>query len=151
MGSRSYTEMKHLYIFMVIGDPGEHQSLIDTVLAFISRFKASSTLQKPSVPYNNNKGAFNNYVDNKRWASAKSTLGHAMKGQVLCKMSTIVHSMGVGGQNRVKFGPRSCRMPPQQKNDETSRSFSSYSSCSLVLTLCGTSHTTTLNYYYVYN
>ena len=30
-------------------------------------------------------------------------------------MSTIVHSMGVGGQNWVKFGPRSCRMPPQQK------------------------------------
>ena len=35
--------------------------------------------------------------------SRKSTLGHVNKGQVLWKMSIIVHAMWVGGQNWVKF------------------------------------------------
>ena len=47
--------------------------------------------------------------------SRKSTLDHVNKGQVLWKMSTIVHAMGVGGQNWVKFGPRSCWMTPQHR------------------------------------
>ena len=37
-----------------------------------------------------------------------STLGHVNKGQVECKMSTIVHPRVVGIQNWVKFDPRSC-------------------------------------------
>jgi hypothetical protein len=30
------------------------------------------------------------------------------KGGGVCKMSTLVHSRGGGGQNWSKFGPRSC-------------------------------------------
>ena len=51
----------------------------------------------------------------KQVVSRKSTLDHVNKGQVLWKMSTIVHAMGVGGQNWVKFGPRSCWMTPQHR------------------------------------
>ena len=53
------------------------------------------------------KGAFNNYLDKKRCrgvVSRKSTLDHMNKGYVVCKMSIIVHSRGVDGQNWVKFG-----------------------------------------------
>ena len=50
-------------------------------------------------------GSFNNYVD-EEVVSRKSTLGHVCKGQVVCKMYTIFHSRERGGQNWVKFGPR---------------------------------------------
>ena len=58
-------------------------------------------------------GAFNSYVEKKRWVviSRKSTLGHINKELVLCKMSIIVHSSGVGVQNRVKIVLRSFWMP----------------------------------------
>ena len=43
-----------------------------------------------------------------RGSVQKSELGHMTKGRYLsCKMSTIVHSRGEGGQNLVKFGPHS--------------------------------------------
>ena len=57
-------------------------------------------------------GAFNNYVGKKRWVlrvSKKSMIGHVKaRYLLLCKMSAIVNSRGVDGQNRVTFGPRSC-------------------------------------------
>ena len=45
--------------------------------------------------YFSSKESLNNYVDKKR-------------GEVSCMISAIIHSRGVGGQNWVKFGPRSC-------------------------------------------
>ena len=56
-------------------------------------------------------GAFSNYVDKKREGGCQLKV-HTWsrdKGKVVsCKMSTIVHARGIGGQNWVKFGPRSC-------------------------------------------
>ena len=59
-------------------------------------------------------GAFNNYVDKRRWVDIQKSPRSVIlnKGHVLCKMSTIVHSRGVGGQNWAEFGPRSCCMTP---------------------------------------
>ena len=37
-------------------------------------------------------------------------------GGGVCRMSTLVHSRGGGGQNWVKIGPRSCWMPPNGKH-----------------------------------
>ena len=56
------------------------------------------------------KGAFNNYVDKKRWTGAQQNMHIAScdKGQIVSKMSILVHSRSVGGQNWVKFGTRSC-------------------------------------------
>ena len=63
------------------------------------------------------KGSFNNYVNKEKGerVSRKSTGAHVTKGsQVVCKMSMFVHSRGEGGgQNWLKFGPRSCWMIPK--------------------------------------
>ena len=40
--------------------------------------------------------------------STNSTLGHAKKGEGLYIISVIIHSSGVGGQNWIKFGSRTC-------------------------------------------
>ena len=59
----------------------------------------------------------------KKWSSAKLSLNRDLSLNkvslnrdctVLCKMFTIVQSMGVGGQNWMKIGPRSCLMPPYE-------------------------------------
>ena len=40
-------------------------------------------------------------------------VGHGQRViQIVCKMFIIVHFRGLWVQNWVKFGPRSCRMPP---------------------------------------
>jgi hypothetical protein len=50
-------------------------------------------------------------VDKGVTVTRKFMLGQMTKVRYLSrKMSTIVHSMRVGGKNWVKFGPRSCRM-----------------------------------------
>ena len=41
---------------------------------------------------------------------------HVDKRGGVWKMSTLVHSRGGGGQNWLKFGPRSCWMPPKPRN-----------------------------------
>ena len=59
----------------------------------------------------NTQRAFDNYVDKKRGGggsveSPSIALSHD-KAQVLCKMFTIIHLSGGGGQIWVKFAPRS--------------------------------------------
>ena len=38
-----------------------------------------------------------------------------MFGQVVCKMATIVHSDGLGGQHLLQFYPHSCGMTPDKQ------------------------------------
>ena len=56
------------------------------------------------------KESFNNYVDKKRGegVSRKCLLGHVTKGRYLVKCPQLSSRGGGGGQNWVKFDPRSC-------------------------------------------
>ena len=59
-------------------------------------------------------GSFINSVDKKRGGvrplspgiGRTSIVRHVTKGKIVCRMSNFVHSMGVGDQKLVKFGPR---------------------------------------------
>ena len=59
------------------------------------------------------RGTFNNYVDEKgEGVTTMSSHGHVKKGRCHVKCPQLSTLGGVGGQNRVKFGPPSCWMTP---------------------------------------